>query len=49
MALGLATASSRGRCQCEEPPSLVSHQLTDAGELLSMNTGSPLLATVLMT
>ena len=35
------------RCRCGEHPSLVSPRLTDAGELLSMNTGSPPPATVL--
>ena len=37
------------RCLCEERPSLVSPQLTDAEERLSMNTGSQLLATALMS
>ena len=37
------------RCLCEERPSLVSPQLTDAGERLSMNTGSQQLATALMS
>ena len=37
------------RCLCEERPSLVSPRLTDAEERLSMNTGSQLLATALMS
>ena len=37
------------RCLCEERPSLVSPRLTDAEEHLSMNTGSQLLATALMS
>ena len=37
------------RCLCEERPSLVSPRLTDAGERLSMNIGSQLPATALMS
>ena len=37
------------RCLCEERPSLVSPPLTDAEEHLSMNTGSQLPATALMS
>ena len=37
------------RCLCEERPSLVSPPLTDAEEPLSMNIGSQLPATALMS
>ena len=48
MANNFFTNSSHfSRFRCEEPPSLVSPQLTGVGELLSMSTGSQLPGTVL--